>query len=90
MPTSTTLTSASPDDSGTGWNPIASSAWTNGIGSVPFEALRKNSPRTSSAPHAARAWSSTRSQRGRCSGAGRAPRIEPPSVASMFSPSTSR
>ena len=88
MPMSTTFSYDSPD-SGIGWNPIASSAWTNDIGSEPLDALRKKSALTG--------WSqvccanvSTRSQRGRCSGVGRPPRMDEPRVASMFSPSTSR
>lgn len=86
MPMSTTFSCASPD-SGIGWKPIARSACTKLIGSEPLEAFRKKSPFTSW-PHCCCANASTRSQRGRWSGAGRAPRIAVPSVASMFSPST--
>ena len=87
MATSTTLTSASPD-SGTGWKPRALSAWMNDIGML-VDALRKNRPRTSW-PQASLAKAMSRSHRGRSSGCGRRPRIEVPSVASMFSPSTRR
>src|SRR6478736_2280492 len=58
------------------------------MGSVPLVALRKNRPR-GCWPQVRCANSSTRSQRGRCSGVGRPLRIEEPRVASMFSPSTS-
>src|SRR6478609_2105339 len=56
-------------------------------GRVPLLALRKKSPVTGW-PQVRSANSVTRSQRGRSSGAGRRPRRELPSVASMFSPST--
>src|SRR5262245_43922348 len=86
---STTLVSALPA-SGMGRYPIASSACTNGPGSWPDDAFRKNSA-LHGADHSLAANSLMRSQRGRCSGVGRMPpRIALPSVASMFSPSTSR
>src|SRR6478752_4888240 len=56
-------------------------------GRLPLLALRKKRPVTGW-PQVRSANSVTRSQRGRSSGAGRRPRSELPSVASMFSPST--
>src|SRR6478752_368153 len=66
---------------------MASRACTNGAGSWPLEALRKNRPVTGWS-HSSSAYVVTRSQRGRSSGRGRRPSRELPSVASMFSPST--
>src|SRR3954470_19846060 len=85
--TSTTLTSDGPLSS-TGRKSSAVSACTNAIGIWP-DALRKKRPRTGWS-QTARAYSRTRSHRGRSSGAGRRPSRLPPSVASMFSPSTRR